>query len=426
MVQIITERPKRQTFTQRLNEGVGKGLEFGQQIMEKRQQEQQQKARTDQASRLAGIDLTGVDPALQNEIVKLKLQGANQKELELLKQQGKSKIPDMGDFSKTIQAAAEDQRNYGIIKNNFGQKAADLWQTAPQGGKTALMQFYIDSAQRGLNIDETLQSLQDQFQPQETSPQDNIEFMEESEIENSKEISKEKNPLYKELKNYLNEQDKDLLPSEIIARGKERYDTGLKEYQEAGTKLRALDGDKQRIDILSDLNKTKKLPKNLQRLNVDSEGNLRLPFLASPEAQRFVKTLNEFSASAKDTFGARVTNFDLAQLMKRFPNLLNTEEGRKQLLEQMKIVNQVNAVYYKNLKNIYDKAGGVRKIDSDAAERFAEKLSEPKINELTQKFKDIGEITSLPSASEHKGKRIRDKNTGEIFISDGEEWIPQG
>lgn len=160
-------------------------------------------------------------------------------------------------------------------------------------------------------------------------------------------------------------------------------------------------------------------------MNVDKEGNLKLPFLASADAQRYVKTLNEFSSGAKGTFGARVTNFDLAQYMKRFPTLLNTKEGRRQLLEQMKLVNQLNSVYYKNLKKVYDEAGGVRNIDSDRAEYLAEKLSEPITEQLTQKFKQIGQFSSKPSPAEFKGKRIRDKETGEIFISNGENWIPE-
>ncbi len=176
---------------------------------------------------------------------------------------------------------------------------------------------------------------------------------------------------------------------------------------------------------MEDLNKSKKLPKDLQRLNIDEEGNLRLPFASSPEAQRYVKTLNEFSVGAKDTFGSRVTNFDLQQYLKRYPTLMNSEEGRKQLLEQMKIVNQINAVYYKNLKNVYDKAGGVRNIDADIAERFAEQLSEDKVNELSKRFKDIGQFSTKPQASEFEGKKIRDKETGEIFISDGTDWVPQ-
>lgn len=306
------------------------------------------------------------------------------------------------------------EENYNKIKNAFGQKFADIWRASPQGARTELTRAALEARGRGIDLDKLLGGI-DEFSSSEqnNSDQQTSQFKEEPE-----------NKVFDELKNTLSAQDKELLPSEKITRGKERYDSGLKVYQEAGSKLRGMTRDKERFDILEGLDKSDKLPKGLARLNVDKEGNLRLPFLASSDAQRYVKTLNEFSAGAKDTFGSRVTNFDLAQYLKRYPTLLNTKEGRRQLLDQMKLVNKINSVYYKNLKKIYDKAGGVRNIDSDVAERFAEQLSEPKTNELSEKFKQIGEFSSKPSASEFKGKKIRDKDTGEIFQSDGENWLP--
>ncbi len=110
--------------------------------------------------------------------------------------------------------------------------------------------------------------------------------------------------------------------------------------------------------------------------------------------------------------------------MKRFPTLLNSEEGRRQISEQMKIVNEINSVYYKNLQDVYSKAGGARKIDSDIAEDFAERKSAKEVDELAKKFDEIGQFSSQPAASEFKGRKIRDKDTGEILISDGENWKP--
>jgi len=309
-----------------------------------------------------------------------------------------------------------DSENYNKIKNAFGTKFAEIWLASPQGARTKLTGAALEARSRGIDLDKMLSMGEENASSISEDNQMQSSQMQENQPEEQ---------IFHELKDIRNEQDEGLLPAEKIARGKERYASGLKEYQEAGTKLRGLTRDKERIDILENLDKSKKLPKGLGRINVDKEGNLRLPFLGSPESQRFVKTLNEFSSGAKDTFGSRVTNFDLAQYLKRFPTLLNTEEGRRQLFDQMKIVNQINSIYYKNLKKVYDKAGGARNIDSDIAERLAEKLSESKVNDLSDKFKQIGEFKSLPAASEFKGKKMRDKKTGEIFISDGKNWIPE-
>jgi hypothetical protein len=357
-----------------------------------------------------GIE-SGVKTGLQNFLQK------QQEERQFAQQLGLQKH--RAELERQLQADKlrgeyeADEGSYKKIKDAFGEKFADIWLASPTGARTELTKAALEANARGIDLEKIL-GVADQMR-EFNNPEFQFEGIEEDpERQLQDEISKIKS-----------EQDTELLPGEKIARGKERYATGLKEYQEAGAKLQSMSRDKERLDILENLNKSEKLHKSIGRINVDKEGNLKFPFLASPEAQRYVKTLNEFSAGAKDTFGSRVTNFDLAQYMKRYPTLLNTTEGRKQLLEQMKIVNQINSVYYKNLKNVYDKAGGARNIDTDVAERLALEQSEKKVNQLSEKFKQIGQFASKPAASEFTGKRIRDKETGEVFVSDGENWIPE-
>lgn len=396
MVQIIKERRPQSTSERFANAFTGLGQSIAQGVPEEMLNRQENKA----AERF-GADLSGLrDPNMR----RMALQGG-------IEQQSQS-----NKFSQEYKA---NQENYDVLKNNFGKKFADVWMASPQGAKTELTRAALEARARGINLDEILGEVPSKSAE---SPQQLQE-----DIGNQEEIQKPKKQkeINAEIKKHIESQDAELIPSERVARGKERYDTGLKQYQVASEKLRGMARDKERLDILESLNKTSKLPENLGRLNVDKEGNLRLPFLASAETQRFVKTLNEFSAGAKDSYGSRVTNFDLAQYMKRYPTLLNTDEGRKQLLDQMKVVNQINSVFYKNLKGVYDKAGGVRKIDSDAAERFAEELSDEKIGDLSKKFNEIGQFSSQPNASEFKGRKIRNKETGEILVSDGENWIPE-
>lgn len=392
MVQIIPREP---SFSERIGGNLGAGLggalaQIPEEIRSRRERQQ--------LSQLLGKDISNIrNPQMQQLLLQSKLS----REAEADKLRGEYQA---------------DEGNYQKIKDAFGEKFADIWMASPTGARTALTQAALEARARGIDLEQMLGQVEKQNVSQlRKEPQ----LLEEG-------AEPEEADVFRELSEIKEMQDKGLLEEEKISRGKERYTTGLKEYQEATSKLHSMTRDKERLDILDTLNKSGKLPKSLGRINVDlKEGNLRVPFLATEEAQRYVKTLNEFSAGAKDTFGARITNFDLAQYMKRYPTLLNTQEGRKQLLEQMKIVNQINSVYYKNLKKVYDEAGGVRNIDSDIAERLAEKLSEPQINKLSSKFKEIGQFSSKPNASEFKGKRIRDKETGEIFVSDGNEWVPE-
>jgi uncharacterized protein YktA (UPF0223 family) len=258
----------------------------------------------------------------------------------------------------------------------------------------------------------------------ELSPQDLDEMY--PEFQKLVEEQKQEEATDKNLDEYIKEQDLGLTPAERVKRGAERYKTGLPVFQQAGDKLRAITHNKRNLDTLDNLLKSGNLPKGLGRLNVDSDGNLKLPFLASREAQRFVKVINEFASGAKDTYGSRVTNFDLTQYLKQFPNLLNSAEGVKDLIEHIDIVNDINSVYYKNLKNVFDKAGGVRNIDADIAESLAEKKSEKQIEKLSEKFNKIGTVEKLPAAHKNKGESFQDDETGEVYVSDGTSWIKQG
>ncbi len=300
-----------------------------------------------------------------------------------------------------------------LINHGVPEEQAQLYAKFTTGGQTAFAKDILESAKRGTPS----------FGQRITKPFDKLEGIQEAAQESSANQVSDEN-IDQELEDLSIDTDQGLTPSERVKRASERYKTNWPIYQEAGTKLRGMTRDKERINILESLDKSGKLPQNLGRLNVDDEGNLRFPFASSPEAQRYVKTLNEFSAGAKDTFGSRVTNFDLQQYLLRYPNLLNSEKGRKQIYQQMKIVNDINSIYYKNLKSVYDKAGGVRNIDPDIAEQMADRLTEPKIKDLQKKFEEIGSFPTLPNPAEAKGRRVRNKETGEILESDGENWNP--
>jgi hypothetical protein len=416
------ERDERSRMNAQLQELIGMNVDnlppemqklFAQKVLEQQMQDKQQ-----DFQRQMQQEKFGFTEQLNNQKQRQEAQESENKQnlinQAIFKMTGKDLSglpPDMQKiFLNKIARTPDHERLKDIfMKRGVKEDDAELYAYLTTGGQTEFIKKLIDEEKRSGKS----------FIP-------NAE--EETELEHiSSKVKKEtpESKFEKDFADYIVKRDEDLLPEEKIKRGKERFDTGLKQYQEAGEKLRSMTRDKERIDILKDLNKSKKLPKDLQRLNVDLEGNLRLPYLASPESQRFVKTLNEFSVGAKDTFGSRVTNFDLSQYLKRYPTLMNTTEGRRQLLDQMEIVNQINSVYYKNLKNVYDKAGGVRNIDADVAERFSEQLSENKVNELSQKFKDIGQFLTRPDPKEFEGKKIKDTETGEVFISNGTEWVPE-
>jgi len=91
MVQILQPqaRERRPTFGQKLNEGLGRGLQLGSEMLQAKTQKDQMHLENE-AARSFGVDLTGIhDPKLRQEALSMALQGQNQQQLEMLKQRGK-------------------------------------------------------------------------------------------------------------------------------------------------------------------------------------------------------------------------------------------------------------------------------------------------------------------------------------------------
>lgn len=110
MLPVLPANP-RQSFGQKLNIGLGRGLESLSQMQQQNQQ-QQQMHQENIALKQMGIDLTGIsDPKARQEFVAAALQGANQQQLEMLKQQGKqNQIKAKEDYlSKLFGGFGQDQ-----------------------------------------------------------------------------------------------------------------------------------------------------------------------------------------------------------------------------------------------------------------------------------------------------------------------------
>lgn len=161
----------------------------------------------------------------------------------------------------------------------------------------------------------------------------------------------------------------------------------------------------------------------------DREGNLspKVSGILSPEAQEAVKLVADNLTGAKDTFGARVTNFDLQAYMKRLPTLLNSSEGRRRVLRDLRIMNTINKDHAEGVLDVMDRYGGPSKMSVSKAERIFKKEYAPKMKELREEFvnPEKKEFSSMPEASRYSGRRMVDEETGQTFVSNGKEWTPE-
>ena len=198
-----------------------------------------------------------------------------------------------------------------------------------------------------------------------------------------------------------------------------------------GKETEKLEEDALRFSRLEALQATGKMPNHLlvgaaQALSKDGELNPGAYALLSPEAQEISKLLADMISGAKDTFGARVTNFDLQSFMKRLPSLLNSPDGFKAVLRDLSIINQINQLHNASIWEGYDALGGPGRTTHSAAIRKGKAFHLKEINALKREFVHPSSTVSstMPDiGSEPKGTEITDSDTGEKWVSDGKQWV---
>jgi hypothetical protein len=284
------------------------------------------------------------------EMEKLGVQARNKQQEMASKLQGDSEIED---------------RDYSVIEDRWGKEAADIWRASDPGAKTELVRHFLNEEERNKPgyIPGNEGFLTDLENEEQTNPKDKIV-----------------------------DYDLGLTPKERTSRQNARYSTNLPLYQEAQKKLDAANAEEYHLDILEELS-----PRitTLDKFNINPmTGELLIPQAGSEDAQRFVKTINDFTVHAKDSYGSRVTNFDLSQFMKRLPTLANSEEGRRQIIEQMKIINKMNLLREKTLQDVIDRHGGIRNIDFDKAQKLTDKKISKQMTDLKKQFTNIDKKSS--------------------------------
>lgn len=346
MVQIIDEFREPSTSERFSQAFAGLGDYLGQAIPQHLIGKSQQKA----IANLLGEEYANLPREFQQKAFEYALDVRNKQALQSQKLQGSS---------------IQDEDAYNIIKDQFGEKAANLFKASPVGAKTEIIKNLIERESREEFGEILNKKRQEAGIPIEgEQPQENI------------------------IRTKLMDFDKGLTPKERTARQNARYSINLPLFQESVQKFKAAEADRDNLNILKELSPQ---ISGMQRLNINPvSGDLFIPGLGSPEAQRYVKTVNDFTRNAKDSYGSRVTNFDLLQFMKRLPTLANSEEGREQIIEQLQIINDINMAKAKELQDVFDEYGGIRNVDFDKAESIADKRASKTVEKLRKEFKEIG------------------------------------
>lgn len=306
-------------------------------------------------------------------------------------------------YQKMLEAKNLADKEQKFINAGYPEDLAPLMAIATQGGQTELLKDYLEGQRRIKNFPGSQGQLDLSIKTPTLNESTQLDF------------------------------DKGLTPNERVKREEGRYKTQFKDYQDLDDKIRSNEQEKIRLDRLEELNKSDALPSGLGRVNVNLKtGELLFPAGATPETQEFVKIVNDFLSGAKDTFGARVTNFEVSRYLSRLPSLLNSTEGRTAVLRQMRLLNQINNKYSESLRDVIEEHGGIRKIDIDKAQQIARRRIKDDINDLkkeytkAEKFEEREQkeqiFDAMPEASQYKGQYLIDEDTGKRYVSDGKMW----
>lgn len=174
---------------------------------------------------------------------------------------------------------------------------------------------------------------------------------------------------------------------------------------------------------------------NMARLTkmeqLNNKGNLNSPLyleglktfgididaLKTPDTQEFNKLSIDFLSDANKVFGGRVTNYDAQTWLKRIPSLMQSKEGRQQVIQDLRVFEKAALIDEQAAKEVLKRNKGVPPLDF--RERVDE-LAAPKVEKLYNQFHDsisaksandsqhkvIDAFDTLPLASEKKGKLI--------------------
>jgi hypothetical protein len=224
--------------------------------------------------------------------------------------------------------------------------------------------------------------------------------------------------------------DAQMQKEKINSRRSERYEKeNVPELKKVADNLNNLELEQARFDRMKVLSDSGKLPASwAASLALNDEGQIRPVFanLLSPEAQEFTKLIVDNLTSAKDTFGARLTNFDVKTYLQKLPSLINTPEGRDRVIRDLSIINKLNQVRDRAILETFEEHGGAGSISYDKAQRIAEKKYRKEFDELKKEFVSPSKekFKELPNPVKMQGEKIRNDETGEVFISDGKGWKP--
>lgn len=164
-----------------------------------------------------------------------------------------------------------------------------------------------------------------------------------------------------------------------------------KTYRETtANKAKAAAEDIMRLDRMTELVNRKKLIPPLYNAFLSKMG-LDIPALKNPDSQEFDKIVSDMTRDIRQRFGARITNLELRIFLKSIPGLSQTDEGKRRVIRNLKILTQGALLENRTKNQIIKENRGIPPLNLQ--EQTMERMT-PELDRLAEEFKTgIGELT---------------------------------
>jgi len=149
--------------------------------------------------------------------------------------------------------------------------------------------------------------------------------------------------------------------------------------------LDTAEANQQNIDSLDELERLDNEGKLISSdvATVLSHYGLDIPILMNPESEEYKELTTNFLRNARSMFGARITDNELKMFMHTLPTLMNTPEGRRRIVRNLKLYNQPAIIRKQTMMDIIDEYGTT----PTNLRLKIEKRARPQLDEVSRKLK---------------------------------------
>jgi|GEM_PF-6501355 len=144
---------------------------------------------------------------------------------------------------------------------------------------------------------------------------------------------------------------------------------------------------------------------------------------STPEEERFIKLIADQTKNIKNDYGARITNLDMEVFLRRFPDLMMSPQGRRDILDTLDDYNQAKKLYNRAVKSTISENKGM--IDPYELDIIVENKIEKPLENIRKRVAERGLSTSENDVSSQfqEGDTASNKD-GQTIVYKGGKWQP--